>query len=364
MNILILTTHLNIGGIPKYVINLVKGLSLRHNVFVASSGGEWESVLDRLDCKLIRISLKTKFLFSLEVFKAFFIIRKFLKYNRIDVIHANTRVSQMVAFLIWKSLGIPYVSTFHGYYRFNSGRKLIKLEGIQTIAISGAVKRHLVSDLKIPLEKINCVYNGVDFDGLKFIPDNGCLKYGLVSNPVIGIVARLSKEKNHKLLIESFSLLINDFPSAVLAIIGKGRMEDELKMLADTKGLRRKVVFIKDVSSEDILPCLDVFVLPSLEEGFGFSVVEAQYAGVPVVVSGKGGLPEIVKDKETGLVLEKNSPFALCSALKQILSNQELRGRITAKAKKEAEDKFSIKLMAENTEQVYKKAVYLTKGDL
>ena len=95
MNILIITTHLNIGGISRYVINLAKGLARGSDtVFVASSGGQWQKELSIDNITHLKIPINTKSILSFKVLKSFFILSEFLKEQKIDIIHANTRVTQ------------------------------------------------------------------------------------------------------------------------------------------------------------------------------------------------------------------------------------------------------------------------------
>ena len=124
MNILIVTSHLNKGGIPKYVLSLAKGLSRKNRVIVASWGGEWMPKLAKYGCEFVRIPLNTKSVLSPKICESFSLLKPFLQDVNVDVVHANTRVSQFLAFLIWKFLKVPYVATFHGYYRPHIFRKI------------------------------------------------------------------------------------------------------------------------------------------------------------------------------------------------------------------------------------------------
>ncbi len=138
MNILILSTHLNPGGISRYILNLAKGLTQRaHRVWCASSCGTW---LNKLDTHYRYIPMRTKSILSPKIFFSLLLIIPFIKKNKIEVVHANTRVSQCLAHLIYRFLGIPYVSTFHGFYQPSFFRRALKLAGIKTIAVSQAVQ--------------------------------------------------------------------------------------------------------------------------------------------------------------------------------------------------------------------------------
>lgn len=356
MNILIITTHLNIGGIARYVINLAKGLSEKHNVVIASYKGFWQKKLEGTSCTFLPIPLNTKSIISLKILKSFFILKDYLSSHKIDLIHANTRVSQCLAFLIWKFLKVPYVSTFHGYYRPRIFRRLFKFEGLRTISISRSVRRHLISALGIEASKIDVVYHGLDTSEIPSVSKKKMLeKFSIRGFPLIGVVSRLAQEKNHKVLIQAYSFLIKDFPKSKLLIAGRGRLEKSLKNMVKEKKLEKNVIFLGNRNNWEVLSILDVFVFPSIDEGFGFSLIEAQYMGVPVVVLDSGSFKELVKDQYTGMLVKRDTGYEFYRATKKILENASLRKEIVACARESVEQNFLLGLMIENTEKVYKK---------
>ena len=143
MNVLLLCTHLNPGGLSRYIVNLSSGLKKEGcNVFVANSGGSWQEKLEKSNVSFVRIPINTKFILSLKVFRSFFKLIPVVKSQKIDILHANTRVTQVLAFFLSALCRIPYISTFHGFYRVHLVRKLFKFEGRQTISVSNAVKNH------------------------------------------------------------------------------------------------------------------------------------------------------------------------------------------------------------------------------
>ena len=161
MRILIICSHFNPGGITRYCLTLAKGLKDRnHEVWVASSAGQWVYKLNDYNIEHKTIPLKTKSICSFKIIISLIKLIPFLRKRKIKIVHANTRVSQYLALLIYKLLKIPYVSTFHGFHKKTIMRKLLKLEGLRTIAISEAVKNHLTQDFGINPANIRTVYNG------------------------------------------------------------------------------------------------------------------------------------------------------------------------------------------------------------
>ena len=126
MNILILTTHLNPGGISRYVVNLAKGLGSTHRVWVASSGGPWRKKCIFPGVSIYSIPIRTKSLLSIKIIFSLIKLLPFVVRHKIDIICANTRVTQFLSYLLYRCTGIPYVSVFHGFYKPRWERKIMK----------------------------------------------------------------------------------------------------------------------------------------------------------------------------------------------------------------------------------------------
>ncbi len=361
MTILLLTNHLNPGGITRYLLNLAKGLKERgHEVYVGSRGGIWEKKFSEAGIGLVPIPLHTKSIVSFSVLKSFVALSRFLKQTRVDMVHSNTRVSQFLSALLRRFRKIPYVSTFHGEFRPHFFRKAFKASGILSIAISDHVKEHMIQDLGVAEWQIRVIRHGVDAADYKVNLSQEEIRkaHGISGEPVVGIVARLSPEKNHKILIEAFYLFLEYYPLAMLVILGEGRLEAELKTMVAAKGMTPRVIFLKQVSAEEIFPCFDIFVLPSSSEGFGLSAVESLLLGVPAVVSSAGGLPEVIEHEKTGLVLRDiYDSFELCRYLKMLVEDPELRQRLIRNGRAHVKEKLSLDLMVKKTETVYQEVL-------
>lgn len=360
MNVLIITPHLRIGGVPRYVLNLAKGLSSQeHNVSVASSGGEWESQITENGSDFIRIPLNTKSILSFKIWRCFFMLSKVVKEQQIDVIHANTRVGQVLAWLLSKTCHVPFVSTYHGYYKAHFFRRLIRFDGIKAISISNEIKKHIVDDLKISSEKISVVHNGIDIAEYNKGISKSILRdrYNISGEPLVGIVARISPEKNHVFLIDAFMLFLKKYPKATLLIFGTGRQEEVLHSYVKEIKIEESVKFIRTGDVKEIFSLLDVSILPSLQEGFGFSIIEAQALGIPVIGSNIGGIKEVIDDNISGLIFERFDPGLLCEKIELLTKDTELRNRLISTAFEYLDEKFSLSKMTEGTVRVYKEAL-------
>jgi len=151
------------------------------------------------------------------------------------------------------------------------------------------------------------------------------------SEVVIGAVARLSKEKGLRYLLEAFAVVTGHHPQARLVLAGEGPERQRLERLAARLGLGERVRFLGEVPHEqvpEVLQQLDIFAMPSTYEGFGVAALEAEAMELPVVASRIHGIPDVVLDGETGLLVPPRDGQALAAALERLASDGDLRRRL------------------------------------
>ena len=135
-------------------------------------------------------------------------------------------------------------------------------------------------------------------------------------------------------------------------------LKDELIEQTINLKIDNLVFFVPSVKNLSIpLAVMDIFVMPSLQEGLGLSIMEAQARGVPVVASNVGGIPELVQNEETGLLVPSADVVALAKSIKYLLENESVALSMAEKAKNNIQSKFSIRLMADKTETFYRMAL-------
>ena len=174
MRILHLTSHLNVGGVTTYTLSLSREFIRRgHRIAIASGGGTMASDAAAAGMELWSVPLHTSAEFSPSVWRAGQRLAGRLRDRPVDVIHAHNRVAQVVAARLSQHLGIPYVTTWHGFFRPNLGRWLWPCTGDRTIAISEPVRRHLREVFRVPEERIRLIPNGVDAARFASLPDGG-----------------------------------------------------------------------------------------------------------------------------------------------------------------------------------------------
>ena len=365
MRILQLTTHINIGGIGIYVTNLAKVLKERGNtVFVASSGGDLTGTLDECGIAHFKIDINTKSELSPKIIKSFFELKKIVKDQKIELIHAHTRVAAVTAALVSAATGVPYVTTCHGFFKQRLGRLLCGCWGRKVVAISEAVKQHLTSDFGIPEDKVALIYTGIDT--AEFSKDlSGEEKakvrsrFALGEGPIIGAIGRLSPIKGQEVLLRAGKSIFKGFPESKILLIGDGPDEQHLRDLARELGIEKNVVFAKSVDrTKEALSIMDVFVLPSIKEGLGLSLIEAMACGRPCAASRIGGIENVIEDGKSGLLFKAGDAEGLAAAVKRILGDKVIRDIVSRNGREKALKDFDIDRMATKMERLYKEVVY------
>ncbi|MDD5730526.1 MAG: glycosyltransferase family 4 protein, partial [Candidatus Omnitrophica bacterium] len=207
--------------------------------------------------------------------------------------------------------------------------------------------------------KIKVIYQGLELEKyLNVNPDKLKVKRSLgldLDGPVIGMVGRLEPVKGPDYFVEAASFVLKDNPAAKFVLAGEGSLRKKLEARAGSLGLKGKFLFTgwrEDIP--EIISVLDILVLASLNEAVGIVLIEAQAEGVPVVAAAVGGVPEIVKDKETGiLVPSKNAP-AIAEAVNYLLKDPEKMKSMGEKAKEWVGAKFGAPAMVNNISSLYR----------
>lgn len=365
MRVLHVNTHMNIGGIGQYIVSLAKALKQnRVECFVASSGGELFPELVRLDIRHIRLNMNTKFEFGPKVFRAASRLAHIIKDEKIDLIHAHTRVSQVASYLASRRTGIPYIATCHGYFNAKLSRRLFDTWGEKVVAISEAVRAHLEKDFNVNPQRIEVIYNGIDLDRFSNIYSMDQIarakrSLGIPRGVIVGTMGRLSSIKGQKFLIEAMKDVTSKSKDTRCLIIGSGREEAALKDLSKSLGLEDRVIFT-GAAYMDIplyLACMDIFVLPSIEEGLGLALLEAMSLGRPCVASATGGIKDIVDDGVNGILTPVGDSGSIANAVLKILSDKDLAKNMSEKARDFVKSRFSIEAMTDNMIDLYGRVI-------
>jgi len=359
MNILFITNHLNVGGITSYVFTLTSALKKRgYNIYLASSGGELLPKFLETGITYISIPIKTKKEISPNIIFSFFKLSSIIRENKIDIIHSHSRTTQVLGCLLGRFTGARHVFTCHGFFKRRFLRRAFPCWGKKVIAISEQVREHLINDFKLSGKDIAVINNGIDIDRFKAVvlkPKTEIKKkFGLNDGPVIGIIARLSDVKGHKYLIEAMKEVLAKFSRSSLLIVGAGKMQKELTALVNNLGINRSVNFIPEVSdTTEALAAMDIFVMPSLQEGLGLALMEAMASGLAVIGSNVGGIKTLIQDGRTGLLTQPADSKALAGAILMLLDNPSKIPALGREAQNFIQENFSQDKMVLETEKEY-----------
>jgi len=367
MRILHITSHLDVGGISTYVLELSEALAARgHQVAVASGGGALAGRLGADGMADWRVPLRTSAEVSPQVAWACWRLSRRLAAHPVDVIHAHTRVAQVAAHWLSRRHRIPYVTTWHGFYRRRRSRRWWPCTGARTIAISEPVREHLVREFGVPADHVRLIPHGipvarferpVDPDEQRRLRERLRLS---ADGPVVGTMSRLVPSKGVSQLIEGFHEVRAAAPRAQLLIIGDGPDRPRLEQLAAQRGLAEAVRFAGTVpETRAALSLLDVFVfLPAVQEGFGLSLLEAMASARPIVaVRRGGGSTWVLERSQVGVLVEPDDPRGLGQAVARLLAQPEEARRLGLHARDVAKREYDFTRVVNEVERVYKEVV-------
>jgi glycosyltransferase involved in cell wall biosynthesis len=224
------------------------------------------------------------------------------------------------------------------------------------VVVSRAIERKIREEGRYGAP-VSLIYNGVDLQ--RYNHQQPCCTFrdefripeGV---PVVGVVARLEAEKGHRTLIDGWPVVLAAHPEAWLLIIGEGSERDSLEAQAATLGITNRVVFTgrrEDVPA--VTAALDISVLPSYREAQGLSVLEAMALSRPVIASNVGGIPEMIEDGVSGLLVPPGDCDALAAAIVRLLSDHPLADMLARRGHDLVHDRFCIELMTNSIESLY-----------
>lgn len=302
--------------------------------------------------------------------RAVFRIYKYIKKNRIDLVHAQCWKSSLIAGLSARMAGVPLVRHERTLPWHGPADHLCSAIATHIIAVSEAAANKFLG--KVPARKIFVIKNGVDLQQFReSLPKSQVRReFGVLPDcPLIAVVGQLAPWKGHIPFLEAASLVIKAFPTTRFLIVGHvpyfapPDYGNKLKQKVKDLNISEAVIFTgyrKDIP--DIMSNIDILVVPSLIESFGRVAIEAMASGKPVVAARSGGLPEIIDDGVTGLLVPPGDPAAMAEALIALIRDRA-KGRMMGKAgRARAEEKFSMESNVRQIEGLYARILSHGRG--
>ncbi len=219
------------------------------------------------------------------------------------------------------------------------------------------LKKSLLEFGWIPSEKITVIPNFFDIERIRRLAEEPCDIMISSNEPVIGTVANLVGQKALHILLQAIAILNNGGTKCTGIIIGEGPLREKLIKLSKELGISQKILFTGFLKNPfPLVKRFFILALPSIFEPFGQVLLEAAALKIPAVASNVGGIPEVIVDGETGILVPQENPNALAKAIKSLLENEDLRAQMGEKAFARAK-KFDVSVIAPDVEIFFKDAI-------
>ena len=215
------------------------------------------------------------------------------------------------------------------------------------IAVSESVKNSISRRLGVKAEKIEVIYNSIDFNDFKkndAKQESARLKNELgvtAAEIVLVTVGRLNPPKGHQFLFKALALIKPYIPSFKLFVIGDGPIRKELEAHVTTVGLRKEIIFLGQRNDvKELLALSDIFVFPTLSEGMPISLLEAMALAVPCIASSIEPIREVITDSQTGYLFQPADSHDLASAIRRVCESTQLRKKVGLRGAEFVKSKF------------------------
>lgn len=363
------------GGMKEHVLALAAGLAAGgHEVEVATpAGSDVAAAAAAAGFPVHEVPLVGP-LHPLYDPRAIVAIRHVVREGRFDLVHAHGFKAGFVGRLGAMLGGAKaVVVTAHNHVlsrtdtpssaraRYRSVERSLAGLVNRYIAVSDSIRRELVDGYGLPAERVVTVHNGVEPAPFLAPQDRAVARAELglpAEAPVVGLAARFSTQKGLRHLIDAVPLLCAEMPDLLVVIGGTGPLESELREHAaavEATGSLRWPGYVEDIAR--FLSALDVYVSPAETEALGIALIEAGLAEVPTVATNVGGVPEVVLDAETGVLVPPADPAALAGATLALLRDPEHARALATAARERCLREFAPALMVERTLAVYAEAL-------
>ena len=352
--ILYLITQGELGGAQRYVFDLATCFSAYNTTVIIGSHAEpLAAKLQNAGVKVIIANNLVRNIRPIRDLLAIFELKKIFLQIHPDIVHLNSSKAGVLGSIAARLAGIQNVIfTAHGFVFLEPhnwfvqkfyfwAEKIASWFRKKIISVSEFDRKEAVREKLCPVEKLITIHNGIDSNATKFLSRDESRNFFTTTYNLqpttfcIGTLAHDYPTKNLKTLRQACALLKPEFPNSELVIIGRGGTIGE----------------IPDASK--LLPAFDLYVCSSVKEGFPYSLLEAMNAGLPIVSTNVGGIPEMITDGQNGILVPPKNPNTLADAIKKLIVSPKLAAKL-GQAAKERVKQFSLEAMIAKTEEVYK----------
>ncbi|MDI9596980.1 MAG: glycosyltransferase family 4 protein, partial [Atribacterota bacterium] len=275
-----------------------------------------------------------------------------------DVVHSHSADLGFIISFACRLYRIPMINQCHGvsfpYKQIPAVKRIVEVLCLKYSGFNKIVtvdENSLSAFKKLRINNVCYMDNGVDLEKFKQINKKR-------NEQIIFLfVGRLEKQKGLNYLIKALNILKKEYSQFMVWIIGRGSEEDNLKRLVKKYDLQSYIKFLGNKSNEEISSYYlnsDVFILPSIWEGFPLTLLEAWAAGLPVIISDVGNVSEICWDGENALIVPPGNSRKITEAMKLLINNESLREKLGENGKKLVAKKYSWEKISKEFETIYK----------
>ena len=295
-------------------------------------------------------------------------LTRLLARERVTILQTHGARANFYGRIAGRLAGVPVIiSTVHNSLKDYSARSLTRwfyatalrltLSLVhQIICVSDSTRRDLIDECPAAEARTQTVYNGVDPSAFPSQQDRQKVRQELriTQGPVLVVIARLTEQKGHRYLLQALPDLLKTCPHLCCVFVGEGELHDTLRRMAIDLGVEGACRFLgvrDDIA--DILAAADLFVLPSLSEGFPFVLLEALAMGRPVIASRVNGVSELIEDHKTGLLVPPRDSQALARAIREMLSDPAAASKMGAVGRAVVRERFTVSRMVADTTAIF-----------
>ena len=362
MKILFIITQSEIGGAQRFLLEFAPYLANKgYQISIAAGGGDgelFEKLESSIKCPIYKIKNLVRSLNPISDFLALISILKVIKREKPDVLFLQSTKAGFLGSIAGKLLQKRVLYRIGGW-SFRDPRSwwmnkiIFWMEKISAplkdkIIVNSELDKQLAVDRKIAQpDKIVKIYNGIDPNALSFLSKEEARKRFPLNGSLVGTIANLYATKGIEYLIGAARVL----PGVQFVVIGEGKERERLEYLTKKYNLENFSLSGRIINASEYLKAFDIFVLPSIKEGFPWVLLEAMAAEVPIVATSVGAVPEIIEDGEEGLLVSPKDSEALAEKITRIIESPTLSQKITENASKKLKH-FSQEKMLRESENI------------